>query len=83
MKYEEIAAVNGATMAYAAAVQAYIAAQEFYLKMWEAEPNSLPGGIEDISFAEETALNARVHLETAERRLSRYIDEYQFDIPRS
>ena len=33
MDYEKIAAVNGATTAYAAAVQAYIAAEEFWIKM--------------------------------------------------
>lgn len=74
MDYEKIAAVNGATTAYAAAVQAYIAAQEFYIEMCQTEPGSLPGGSEDLGFAESTANSSRIHLESAALRLEFCID---------
>lgn len=76
MKYEDIDIVNSATMAYAAAVQAYIAAEGFWLEMWQTEPGSLPGRTDHIDFAKNAAITSRVHLELAERRLTLYLKEF-------
>lgn len=71
MDCEKVAALNGATTAYAAALQAWIAAEEFAHEMYQTEPDSLPGGTETIDFAERSAITARVTLEWAHRRLER------------
>lgn len=74
MDYEKIA-VNGATTAYAAAVQAHIAAQEFYIEMWQTDLNSLPGDMYDTILAKAVAVAhyAHMHMDMSEKRLAIFI----------